>query len=59
MVTARPHADRRGAGTGPGAPGMLDSIETPLPARDLLRRRKRYFIGLLVANEVAACVVLP
>jgi hopanoid C-3 methylase HpnR len=34
-------------GTGPGVPGMLDSIDTPLPARDLLRRRKRYFIGVL------------
>ena len=26
-------------GTGPGAPGMLASIDAPRPARDLLRRR--------------------
>lgn len=34
-------------GTGPGAPGMLSSIDEPRPARDLLRRRSRYFIGVL------------
>jgi magnesium-protoporphyrin IX monomethyl ester (oxidative) cyclase len=34
-------------GTAPGAPGMLTSIDAPLPARDLLRRRRRYFIGVL------------
>jgi hopanoid C-3 methylase HpnR len=34
-------------GTGPGAPGMLSSIDAPLPARDLLSRRNKYFIGVL------------
>ncbi len=34
-------------GTGPGAPGMLASIDAPLPARDLVRRRRKYFIGVL------------
>ena len=33
-------------GDGP-APVMLDSIDEPRPARDLMRRRKRYFIGVL------------
>lgn len=33
-------------GRGP-APTMLDSIDAPLPARDLMRRRNRYFIGEL------------
>jgi hopanoid C-3 methylase len=33
-------------GTAPGAPGMLTSIDAPLPARDLLRRRRRYFTGV-------------
>ncbi|HET8600049.1 MAG TPA: hopanoid C-3 methylase HpnR [Segeticoccus sp.] len=33
-------------GTGP-APRMLDTIDRPLPARDLLTRRNRYFIGVL------------
>jgi hopanoid C-3 methylase HpnR len=34
-------------GSGPGAPGMLSSIDEPRPARDLLRRRRKYFIGVL------------
>ncbi|MDR7299989.1 hopanoid C-3 methylase HpnR [Haloactinomyces albus] len=34
-------------GSGPGAPEMLTSIDRPRPARDLLRRRHRYFIGVL------------
>jgi hopanoid C-3 methylase len=34
--------------TGPGAaPIMLDSLDDIRPARDLMRRRKRYFIGTL------------
>jgi magnesium-protoporphyrin IX monomethyl ester (oxidative) cyclase len=33
-------------GNGP-TPRMLDSIDRPLPARDLLTRRRRYFIGVL------------
>lgn len=33
-------------GRGP-APKMLDSIDGPRPARDLMRRRNRYFIGEL------------
>jgi magnesium-protoporphyrin IX monomethyl ester (oxidative) cyclase len=33
-------------GSGP-APRLLDSIDRPLPARDLLTRRHRYFIGVL------------
>lgn len=28
-------------------PRMLDDLDSPLPARDLLARRKRYFIGVL------------
>ncbi|MHC3474862.1 hopanoid C-3 methylase HpnR [Streptomyces sp. 7R007] len=34
------------SGRGP-APVMLHSIDSPLPARDLMRRRDRYFIGEL------------
>jgi magnesium-protoporphyrin IX monomethyl ester (oxidative) cyclase len=34
------------AGDGP-APRMLDGIDEPRPARDLMRRRNRYFIGVL------------
>ncbi|MGP3948119.1 hopanoid C-3 methylase HpnR [Streptomyces sp. 7N604] len=34
------------AGRGP-APKMLDSLDHPRPARDLMRRRNRYFIGEL------------
>ncbi|MFI1935861.1 hopanoid C-3 methylase HpnR [Streptomyces purpureus] len=34
------------AGRGPG-PSMLHSIDTPVPARDLTRHRRRYFIGEL------------
>jgi hopanoid C-3 methylase len=34
------------AGSGP-PPRMLHSIDTPRPARDLMRRRRRYFIGEL------------
>ncbi|WP_225813609.1 hopanoid C-3 methylase HpnR [Streptomyces spinosus] len=34
------------AGRGP-APSMLHSIDSPRPARDLMRRRNRYFIGEL------------
>jgi hopanoid C-3 methylase HpnR len=33
-------------GRGP-EPGMLHSIDSPLPARDLMRHRRRYFIGEL------------
>jgi magnesium-protoporphyrin IX monomethyl ester (oxidative) cyclase len=33
-------------GNGP-APKMLESIDRPLPARDLLSRRHKYFIGIL------------
>jgi magnesium-protoporphyrin IX monomethyl ester (oxidative) cyclase len=33
-------------GSGP-TPQLLDSIDRPLPARDLLDRRHRYFIGVL------------
>jgi magnesium-protoporphyrin IX monomethyl ester (oxidative) cyclase len=33
-------------GSGP-VPQLLDSIDRPLPARDLLARRKKYFIGVL------------
>ena len=33
-------------GAGP-RPTMLDSIDSPRPARDLMRRRNRYFIGVL------------
>ncbi|MFC8919622.1 hopanoid C-3 methylase HpnR [Streptomyces sp. NPDC057116] len=33
-------------GRGP-APKLLDSLDTPRPARDLMRRRNRYFIGEL------------
>ncbi len=33
-------------GTG-GPPKMLDSIDTPRPARELTRRRRKYFIGVL------------
>ncbi|GAA5193851.1 radical SAM protein [Rugosimonospora acidiphila] len=33
-------------GSGP-PPRMLDSIDAPRPARDLIRRRNRYFIGVL------------
>ncbi|MER6618517.1 hopanoid C-3 methylase HpnR [Streptomyces xantholiticus] len=33
-------------GRGP-APKLLDSLDDPLPARDLMRKRKRYFIGEL------------
>lgn len=33
-------------GSGP-APQLLDSIDSPRPARDLMRRRKKYFIGVL------------
>lgn len=35
------------AGTGKGAPLMLDSIDACPPARDLLRKRRKYFIGEL------------
>ncbi|MFE0317478.1 hopanoid C-3 methylase HpnR [Streptomyces albogriseolus] len=40
---------RGGARGGGGAPAplMLHSIDTPLPARDLMRSRRRYFIGEL------------
>jgi hopanoid C-3 methylase HpnR len=34
------------AGTGP-APLLLDSLDEPLPARDLMRHRRKYFIGVL------------
>ncbi|TLS45150.1 hopanoid C-3 methylase HpnR [Streptomyces montanus] len=34
------------SGRGP-APRMLESIDAPLPARDLMRNRRRYFIGEL------------
>ena len=34
------------AGSGP-PPAMLHSIDSPRPARDLMRRRRRYFIGEL------------
>jgi hopanoid C-3 methylase HpnR len=34
------------AGEGP-PPVMLDSIDEPRPARDLMRRRNKYFIGVL------------
>ncbi len=34
-------------GVGPATPGMLASIDEPLPARDLVARRNRYFIGVL------------
>ncbi|MGI8760154.1 MAG: hopanoid C-3 methylase HpnR [Jatrophihabitantaceae bacterium] len=33
-------------GSGP-APTMLDSIDEPRPARELMRRRNKYFIGVL------------
>lgn len=33
-------------GTGP-QPRLLESIDTPRPARELIRRRNRYFIGVL------------
>lgn len=36
-----------GAGQGKGAPLMLDSIDDCPPARDLMRARRRYFIGEL------------
>jgi magnesium-protoporphyrin IX monomethyl ester (oxidative) cyclase len=35
------------AGHGKGAPLMLDSIDDCPPARDLMRRRRKYFIGEL------------
>ena len=35
-----------GAGEGP-PPRFMDSLDTVRPARDLLRRRHRYFIGTL------------
>ncbi len=35
------------SGDGPGAPLMLESLDECPPARDLLRRRNRYFIGEL------------
>jgi magnesium-protoporphyrin IX monomethyl ester (oxidative) cyclase len=35
------------AGQGKGAPLMLDSIDDCPPARDLMRKRRRYFIGEL------------
>ncbi len=34
-------------GDGPAAPGMLASIDEPRPARDLVARRRKYFIGVL------------
>ncbi|KRV49829.1 hopanoid C-3 methylase HpnR [Wenjunlia vitaminophila] len=44
-VTAAPGVVTR-EGRGP-APRMLHSIDSPRPARDLLRHRRRYFIGEL------------
>ncbi len=52
LAAARDNAPQEAPGVvtadavGP-APRMLDSIDTPPPARDLARRRNKYFIGVL------------